>query len=111
MRCVRRSNALRSQVTANVQVSRIFSLLDGLMLCARFSQRFLLDADVIVQFSVARFKFTPDPLDFFFHHRKFRLYSDYLLLGQTCCIRTARARADKFGALFREASATRTDAC
>ena len=58
-------------MTSNVQIGGIFSLLDCLMVCPRFSDRFLLATDVIVQFSVARFKFTPDPLYVFFHDRKF----------------------------------------
>jgi hypothetical protein len=42
------------------------------MMRTRFSKRLFLDADVIVQFSFASFKFAPDPLNIFFYDGKFR---------------------------------------
>ena len=70
---------------------------------ARLSCRFLLCADVIIQFPVSRFKFASGPCNIFFHHRKFRLCCVQLLFGQTRRFRAAQARPDKFGALFRKA--------
>ena len=64
------------KMTTDVQIGGILSLLDCLMLRTRFSERLLLDADIIVQFSVAPFKFAPGPLDIFFHDRKFRCRCD-----------------------------------
>ena len=76
MRRVRRGDTLRGKMTANVQIGGIFSLLDRLMLRTRFLHRFLLRADVIVEFSVAAFEFTSDSVYIFFHHRKFRFGCD-----------------------------------
>ena len=72
MRRVRGGNALRGKMTTDVQIGGIFSLLDCLMMRTRFSKCLFLGADVIVQFSVASFKFAPDSLDIFFHDGKFR---------------------------------------
>jgi hypothetical protein len=111
MRRVRRGHALRREMTPDVQIGRIFSLLNRLMMRARFSNRFLLRAAALVQGSVARFKFTPDALNIFLYNGKFRFRSDQFFLGEASRICAAETGSDKFSALFREAGTTRAYAC
>ena len=69
---VGRRDSLGGKVSADVQISGGLAFLDLVMTRARFSHCLLLDADVLVQLSIARFKFTPYALDFLFHDGKFR---------------------------------------
>ena len=111
MRRVRWGDALRREMTPDVQISGIFSLLDCLMTCACFSNRFLLGAAALVQGSIARFKFTPNALNIFLYDGKFRFRSDQFLLGEASRICAAETGSDKFSALFREAGTTCAYAC
>ena len=110
LRRVWRCHPFRSKMSADTQVSGIFSLFDYLMACPRVARCFLLRANVIIQFSVACFKFGSRPSDVFFYCREFRLRRVQLLLGQTHSIRTPQARPDKFCSLFRKTRSPRGDA-
>ncbi len=68
-----RSDPLRSEMAADVQIGGIFLFLDGLMVPAGFLERVLLGAAVFVQDAIARFKFLPDPRDVFVHDRQLGL--------------------------------------
>ena len=109
MRCVWWGNALCGKVPANVQIRRIFSLLDRLMARAGVAGRFLLSADVIIQFSVARFKLASGPRYVLFHRRKFRFCGIQFLVRQPRRLRTAETRPNELCSLFRKPRSSRRD--
>src|SRR5205814_6868833 len=109
MRRVWRCNSLRSEMTPNIQIRGIFPLLNCLMMCARFSNCFLLHPDALVQCSIARFEFGPDALHIFFHNRKFSLGGNQFFFGKAASIRTAEPGPNQFCPLFRKAGTTRAD--
>src|SRR5215475_2104800 len=100
MRRVWRGNALCGKVPANVQIRRIFSLLDCLMACACVARSFLLSADIIIQFFVARFKLASGPRNVFFQRRKFRFCHIQFFRGQSRRVRAAKPRLDQFRSLI-----------
>src|SRR5881394_3604272 len=65
MRRVRRRDSLRSEMPANVQVSRVLLFLDGLMMAALFLERVLLRAALLIQRAIAPFVFFADLCDLF----------------------------------------------
>src|SRR2546421_11069612 len=95
-------NALRGKVPANVQIRRVFPLLDCLMLRACIASCFLLSSDVIIQFSVSGFKLASSPRNVFFHRRKFRFCGFHFFRGQPRRFGAAEARPDQFCPLFRK---------
>src|ERR1700681_4270348 len=102
---IRRSDALRSQMTADIEVSRILLLLDGFMMSAGILESVLLRAAVLIQDAIARFKFLPDPRDVFVHDGEFGLVPCQFLSRRSACFRTAEAGTCDFRAFFREADA------
>ena len=80
------------------------------MVCSRVARCFLLRANVIIQFPVARFEFASRSRYIFFYRSKLGLNRVQLLFGQTRCIRAAQTRPDKFCTLFRETRSPRGDA-
>ena len=90
---IRRSDSLRGQVTADVEVGGILLFLDGLMMSARFLERVLLRAAVFVQDAIARFKFIPDPRDVLVHDGKFGVAAGPVSPGR--CGRLPRCRAGR----------------
>jgi hypothetical protein len=93
----------------DTQIGWIFSLFDRLVVCPRVAGCFLLRANVVIQFSVARFEFASRSRYIFFYRRKLCLRRVQLLLGQTHCIRATQARPDKFCTLFRKTRSPRGD--
>ena len=69
MRRARRRDALRGEVTADVEIGRVLFFFDRLMLLPRLLHFLLLGAGAFVQGAIARFKFAPDAGDVFFHLR------------------------------------------
>src|SRR5438552_11581230 len=109
LRGVWRGNALCRKMPTDTQIGWIFSLFDRLVVCPRVAGCFLLRANVVVQFSVARFEFASRSRYIFFYRRKLCLRRVELLLGQTHCVRAAQARADKFCTFFGKTRSPRMD--
>ena len=106
---VRRSDSLRSQMTADVEIGGIFLFLDGLMMPAGILERVLLGAAALVQDAIARFKFLPDPRDVLVHDRKLGLDLVEFLPGGPARFRAAQPGARDFRAFFREADPAGAD--
>src|SRR5437773_7483632 len=111
LRGVWRGNALCRKMPTDTQIGWIFSLFDRLVVCPRVAGCFLLRANVVVQFSVARFEFASRSRYIFFYRRKLCLRRVELLLGQTHRIRATQARPDKFCTFFRKTRSPRGDTC
>ena len=102
MRRVRRRDSLRREMTPDVEVGRVFLLLDRLMVPPRFLERLLLGAAVLIQDPVARFKFVPDPRDIFVHDGQLCLGCRQFLPGHPACFRAAEAGARDFRSFLRQ---------
>ena len=106
---VRRSDSLRSKMTADVEVGGVLLFFDGLMMAAGVLESVLLGAAVLIQDAVARFKFIPDPRDVFVHDVKLGLVPRQFLPGHSAGVRAAEAGARDFRAFFRETDPARAD--
>ena len=109
MRRAWRRDALRGKVPANIQIRGIFPLLNCLVACACVARCFLLSADVVTQFPVARFKLAPGARDIFFNRSKFRFRGIQFFLGQTRSLRAAKPRPHQFCSSLRKSRPSCTD--
>src|ERR1700730_13844238 len=107
---VRRRDSLRREMTANVQISGVLSLLDYLMMLSRFPNSFLLAPNVVGKAFVARFVFAAHFRNIFFNGGQLFFGRRQLFLGQSRRVGAAHARANQFGAFLGEGGATGSDA-
>src|SRR5229473_5161984 len=103
MRRVRWCDSLRGQMPADVEICGIFSLLNGLMILARFGNRGLLRSAVFVKRAIARFEFASDPSDIFFRRVQLRLPAVKCLLRLTTRLGAAQSSARNLFSLARQA--------
>src|SRR5438046_7449996 len=109
MRRVWRCNPLRSEMTPNIQIRGIFPFLNCLMMCARFSNCFLLQPDALVQCSIARFKFGSDTLDIFFPDREFSFARNQFFFARAPGFTLPDPAWNQFRPPFRTAAPTPAD--
>src|SRR5207247_11309756 len=104
-----RSDSLRRKMTTDVEVGRVFLLLDDFMMTAGIFEGVLLCPAVLIQDSIARFKLLSDPRDILVHDAKCGLVPGQFLPGRSTCFSTAQARARDFCAFFRETDTAGAD--
>src|SRR5947209_1936172 len=104
---VRWRNPLPGKMPANVQVSRVFSLLYDLMMLLRFSNGVLLGLNVIGESLVTRFVFTADLGDVFFNRTQLLVRGREFLLRQARGIGAAESRPNQLGAFIGQARPAR----
>ncbi len=110
MRCVRRRDPLRREMAADVQVSWIFFLLDGLMMAARVLQRLLLGAALFVQHSIARFVLFPHFRDVPVDHRDGGFMGRQFLACRATRFGRAEPGTSDLGSFLGQTNAPRADA-
>src|SRR5207248_4643661 len=101
MRRVWRRDSLSCEMPANVQVGRIFSLFDDLMMLLRFANCVLLRLNVVGKSFVAALVIAADLGDIFLDRREFFFGGCEFLLRQSRRVRAAEPRPNKLGPLVR----------
>src|SRR6266404_8162895 len=95
---------------SNVQIRRIFSFLDDLMMLLRFANGVLLGLDVVGKTFVARLIFAADFRDIPFDRRQFFFAGREFLLGKSRSFCATHASPNQFSSLLRQSRATSADA-
>ena len=94
MRRVRRRDALRREMPADVQIRGIFPLFDYLMLLLTFAHCVLLRANIVGKSFIARFVIAAHFRDVFFDRGKFFFGRREFFLCNPCGVARAEARAN-----------------
>ena len=94
---------------ADAQIGGILSFFNHLMSCPRVAYGLLLRANVLIQRSIACFKFAPRSRYVLFDRGKFRFDRAQFFFCHAYRLGAAQARADKFCAFVRQPRLSRAD--
>ena len=109
MRRIRRGDSLRSEMPPDIEIGGVLFFLDRFVMAARFFQRVVLSAAILIQSAIAHFKFLADARDAFVRDRQLGFELVQFFSRGPASVGAPESGARHFRALFGKANAPGTD--